>query len=47
MKKHLNLIKRRTSKAFVVEFIQVLKEENEHADRLAKAASTEHMMVGQ
>ena len=47
MKKYLDLIKRQTSQAFVVEFIQVLREENEHADRLAKATSTKHMMVGQ
>ena len=47
MKKYLDLIKRQTSQAFVVEFIQVLREENEHADRLAKATSAKHMMVGQ
>ena len=47
MKKYLNLIKRWTSQAFVVEFIQVPREENEHADQLAKAASTKHMMISQ
>ena len=47
MKKYLDLIKRQTSQAFVVEFIQVLRKENEHADSLAKAASAKHMMVGQ
>ena len=26
-------------------FVQVLREENEQADRLAKAASTEHMLI--
>ena len=35
------------SQAFVVEFVQVLRQENEHADWLAKAAFAEHMMVGQ
>ena len=47
MKKYLDLIKRQTSQAFVVEFIQVLREENDYADRLAKATSAKHMMVGQ
>ena len=32
MKKYLSLIKRGMIQAFVVEFIQVLKEENEHVD---------------
>ena len=45
MKKYLNLIRRRTNKTFAVKFLQVLREENEHTDRLAKAASTEHIMV--
>ena len=45
MKKYLNHIKRRTSQSFAIEFIQVPREENEHAGRLAKATSTEHMMV--
>ena len=45
MKKYLDLIKRRTSQAFAVEFIQVPREENEHADWLAKATSTKPMMV--
>ena len=31
----------------MVEFIQVPREENEHADQLAKAASTKHMMISQ
>ena len=45
MKKYLNLIKRWTSQAFAVEFIQVLRKENEHTDQLAKATSAKHMMV--
>ena len=32
MKKYLNHIKRRTSQFVAIEFIQVLREENEHAD---------------
>ena len=32
MKKYLNLIKRQTSQAFAVEFIQVPREENEHVN---------------
>ena len=43
MKKYLSLVKRRTNQNFVAEFVQVPREENEHADRLAKAASIEHM----
>ena len=45
MKKYLNHIKRRTSQSFAIEFIQVPREENEHADRLAKATSVEHFLV--
>ena len=47
MKKYLNLIKRQTSQAFAVEFIQVLREENEHVNWLAKAASAKHIMIDQ
>ena len=46
MKKYLSLVKRRTNQNFAVEFVQVLREENEHADRLAKVTSTEHMAIG-
>lgn len=46
MKKYLNLIKRQVSQDFAVEFIQVPREENKHADQLAKAISSEHMMIG-
>ena len=45
MKKFLNHIKRWMSQSFAIEFIQVLREENEHADRLAKATSVEHFLV--
>ena len=46
MKKYLSLVKRRTNQNFAVEFVQVLREENEHADQLAKVTSTEHMAIG-
>ena len=45
MKKYLELIRRRTNQTFVVKFLQVPREENEHADRLAKAASMKHFLV--
>ena len=45
MKKYLNLIRRRANHTFTVKFLQVLREENEHAERLTKATSTEHIMV--
>ena len=28
-----------------VKFVQILREENEHADQLAKAASAKHMLI--
>ena len=46
MKKYLSLVKRRIDQNFVAEFVQVLWEENEHADWLAKAASVEHITIG-
>ena len=45
MKKYLNLIKRWTNQTFEVKFLQVQRGENEHADRLAKIASTEHIVI--
>ena len=42
MKKYLEEVKSRTSD-LEVKFVQILREENECADRLAKAASTEFM----
>ena len=44
-KKDISLVKRQTSQAFAVEFIQVPKEENDHVDWLAKATFIEHIMV--
>ena len=44
--KYLSLVKRQTNQNFVAEFAQVPREENEHAERLAKAASTKHITTG-
>ena len=46
MKKYLSLVKRQMDQKFTAKFIQILKEKNEQADRLAKATSVEHMTVG-
>ena len=45
MKRYLSMVKERVNKNFLVKFMQVLKEENEQADRLVKAASAEHMTI--
>ena len=45
MKKYLNLIRKQTNQNFAVKFLQVLREEYKHANRLAKAASTEHITI--
>ena len=42
MKKYLEEVKSQTS-GFEVKFVQIPREENEYADRLAKAASAEFM----
>ena len=44
MKKYLELVKDRVSN-LQVKFVQIPREENEHADQLAKAASAEHMLI--
>ena len=44
MKKYLELVKDRVSN-LQVKFDQIPREENEHADQLAKAASAEHMVI--
>ena len=44
MKKYLEQVKDRVSN-IQVKFVQIQREENEHADRLAKAASAEHIDV--
>lgn len=43
MKKYLHMVKDKMSKGFSAKFVQIQREENKHVDRLAKAASTEHM----
>ena len=44
MKKYLKQVKNRVSD-LRVKFVQIPREENENADRLAKAASTEYMFI--
>ena len=44
MKKYLKLVKDRVS-SLQVKFVQIPREENEHADRLAKATSADHMDI--
>ena len=45
MREYLSMIKGKVSKEFLAKFVQILREENEQADRLAKATSAEHMVV--
>ncbi|XP_075654931.1 uncharacterized protein LOC142625114 [Castanea sativa] len=42
MKNYLNVLKSKTGDGFSVKFIQILREENEQADCLAKAASAKY-----
>ena len=44
MKKYLEEVKGRVG-SFQIKFVQIPRKENECADRLAKAASAEHMLV--
>ena len=44
MKKYLELVKDRVNN-LQVKFVQIPREENEHADQLAKAASIEHIVI--
>ena len=44
MKKYLEQVKDRVND-LQVKFVQVPREENEHADRLVKAALAEHMLI--
>ena len=44
MKKYLEQVKDRVNN-LQVKFVQVLREKNEHADRLAKAPSVEYMLI--
>lgn len=43
--KYLSLVKKQIGLGFVVELVQIPREENKQADCLAKAASTEHMTI--
>jgi len=44
MKKYLEQVRKRTSH-LKAKFVQIPREENKQADRLAKAVSAEHMLV--
>ena len=44
MKKYLEQVKDRVND-LQVKFVQVPREENEHADHLVKAALAEHMLI--
>ena len=43
IKKYLSMVKSKTGDEFSVKFVQILREENEQADHLAKATSAEYM----
>ena len=43
MKEYLNMVKRKIREGLLTKFVLVLREENEQADGLAKAASVEHI----
>lgn len=43
--KYLSLVKKRIGLGFVVELVQIPREENKQADCLAKAASAKHMTI--
>lgn len=45
MKEYLSMVKERVSQNFLAKFMQIPREENEQADRLAKAATVEHMVI--
>ena len=44
MKKYLEHVKDRVNN-IRVKFVQILREENEHANRLVKVASVEHLVI--
>ena len=44
MKKYLEQVRKRVGD-LQAKFVQIPREENEQADRLAKAASAEHMLI--
>ena len=39
------MVRERVSQKFLAKFVQILKEENEQVDHLAKVASAEHMVI--
>ena len=45
MKKYLTMIKSKMSKKFSIKFVQIPREENEQANRLAKAAFVKYTDV--
>ena len=45
MKKYLMQVRKRVGEDLQAKFVQILREENEQADLLAKITSTEHMPV--
>lgn len=45
MKKYLSLVMKRIGLGFVMELVQIPKEENKQADCLAKATSAKHMTI--
>ena len=45
MKEYLSMVKGKMSKGFLAKFLQILREDNEQVDLLAKAASTEYTDV--
>ena len=45
IKKYLSLVKKQIGLGFMVDLVQIIREENEQADRLPKVASAEHMTI--
>ena len=45
MKKYLKQVRKRVGDDLQAKFVQILREENEQADLLAKITSTEHIPV--
>ena len=45
MKEYLSMVKERINQKFLARLMQIAKEENEKADRLAKATFAEHMVI--
>ena len=45
MKKYMEQVKKQVGNDLQAKFVQISKEENKQANRLAKAASVEHMLI--